>query len=433
MTQGTGLNSPSHPPRAKALHRRKAARSDSVRFEKLYELFARLAARNDLDSALQEVLDASIDVVGGHAGLIRLFYYEEVDPIASRLPFVAHRGISEGFLNYFSNLDQPLSREGRQAMYDGHRLLIEDMISHEYYQDHREVVVAEGYRTQLSIPLMRRIGPKCVGVLTTFFREIQTPRDADLETLNLYAELAAMNIDQHQHAAELVRRSRSWASIAEEQAGVIRWTRERLSELEETAPGLYQDMAQIARSIESTLEALESARPSEAVELPEDQHADNSYGLSSSELAVLINVWRGLPDKESAAQMGVSRFTVAKYLASAMRKLNVEDRIQASIVVGRDIMSNNDALDLSFSDLLRQFRRRVGLTQLELAEKASLSYRTISDLERGVRTKVYASTVGLISDALDLLEDDANWLAASVDRSRRPRLDGQHLDRTSLK
>src|SRR5688572_5378091 len=195
--------------------------SNGDRFEKLYELFARLAARNDLDSALQEVLDASIDVMGAHAGLIRLFLYEEADPIASYFPFVANRGISEAFLNYFSNLDQPLSREGRQAMYDRHRLLIEDMISHEYYQDHREVVVAEGYRTQLSIPLMSRIGPKCVGVLTTFFREIQTPRHADLETLNLYAELAATTIDQHQHSVELVRRSRLWASIAEEQAGVL--------------------------------------------------------------------------------------------------------------------------------------------------------------------------------------------------------------------
>src|SRR5688572_33411115 len=98
---------------------RLASTSNGARFEKLYELFARLAARNDLDSALQEVLDASIDVMGAHAGLIRLFLYEEADPIASYFPFVSNRGFSEAFLNYFLNLDPPLSCECWHASFDG--------------------------------------------------------------------------------------------------------------------------------------------------------------------------------------------------------------------------------------------------------------------------------------------------------------------------
>jgi transcriptional regulator with XRE-family HTH domain len=96
-------------------------------------------------------------------------------------------------------------------------------------------------------------------------------------------------------------------------------------------------------------------------------------------------------------------------------------------------LSREGGLKLSFSDLLRQFRRRAGLTQAELAEKAGLSYRTISDLERGVRTKVYASTVGLISSALSLPEDDAASLAASVDRSRKSRLNGRDISPLSPK
>ena len=37
----------------------------------------------------------------------------------------------------------------------------------------------------------------------------------------------------------------------------------------------------------------------------------------------------------------------------------------------------------SFAQLLRRHRRELGLTQEALAERAGLSWRTISDLERG--------------------------------------------------
>ena len=39
---------------------------------------------------------------------------------------------------------------------------------------------------------------------------------------------------------------------------------------------------------------------------------------------------------------------------------------------------------LSFGGLLRQLRAEAGLTQEELAEAASLSPRSVSDLERGI-------------------------------------------------
>ena len=42
--------------------------------------------------------------------------------------------------------------------------------------------------------------------------------------------------------------------------------------------------------------------------------------------------------------------------------------------------------ETSFGDLLRRYRVAAGLTQEELAERASLSARGISDLERGARS-----------------------------------------------
>ena len=56
----------------------------------------------------------------------------------------------------------------------------------------------------------------------------------------------------------------------------------------------------------------------------------------------------------------------------------------------------------SFSSLLRMLRVRAGLTQEELADAATLSPRTISDLERGVSAAARPATARLLADALGL-------------------------------
>jgi predicted ATPase/DNA-binding XRE family transcriptional regulator len=55
-----------------------------------------------------------------------------------------------------------------------------------------------------------------------------------------------------------------------------------------------------------------------------------------------------------------------------------------------------------FRDLLRQHRLAMGVSQEELAERAGLSARGISDLERGTRTHPHPETVRLLADALGL-------------------------------
>jgi LuxR family maltose regulon positive regulatory protein len=58
-----------------------------------------------------------------------------------------------------------------------------------------------------------------------------------------------------------------------------------------------------------------------------------------------------------------------------------------------------------FSALLRQHRIDAGLSQEALAERAKLSTRAVSDLERGVRRLPYRATVAQLADALQLGED----------------------------
>ncbi len=75
--------------------------------------------------------------------------------------------------------------------------------------------------------------------------------------------------------------------------------------------------------------------------------------------------------------------------------------------------------DQSFGFLLRRHRRDVGLTQEDLAERAGLSRRTISDLERGRKSTPQAATLELLLSALELSEVDRKTLVAAIPRRRR--------------
>src|SRR5215831_8888292 len=63
-----------------------------------------------------------------------------------------------------------------------------------------------------------------------------------------------------------------------------------------------------------------------------------------------------------------------------------------------------------FGQALRLQRLALGLTQEELAERASLSVRAISDLERGVKHAPRASTLRLLVKGMRLRADDADRL-----------------------
>jgi len=55
--------------------------------------------------------------------------------------------------------------------------------------------------------------------------------------------------------------------------------------------------------------------------------------------------------------------------------------------------------------LLKRLRASAGLTQEELAERAEVSARTVSDTERGLRTAIYRDTARRLADALGLVGD----------------------------
>jgi predicted ATPase/DNA-binding XRE family transcriptional regulator len=70
--------------------------------------------------------------------------------------------------------------------------------------------------------------------------------------------------------------------------------------------------------------------------------------------------------------------------------------------------------DAPFGRLLRAYRMAAGLSQDELAERAGLSRRGISDLERGARRSPYPASARRLADALGLSAADRAALLASA-------------------
>ncbi len=77
------------------------------------------------------------------------------------------------------------------------------------------------------------------------------------------------------------------------------------------------------------------------------------------------------------------------------------------------------SLSSRFGDLLRDYRRAAGLTQEELAERAGVSPRSISEMERGGTHVPRRDTIALLASALDLGEHERQAFESLIDARRR--------------
>ncbi len=84
----------------------------------------------------------------------------------------------------------------------------------------------------------------------------------------------------------------------------------------------------------------------------------------------------------------------------------------------------------AFGAILRRFRTAAALSQEALAERAGLSLRGVSDLERGVRRAPHLATVGMLADALDLSQAERSALVAAA-RHPPPTARGEREGRLS--
>jgi len=77
--------------------------------------------------------------------------------------------------------------------------------------------------------------------------------------------------------------------------------------------------------------------------------------------------------------------------------------------------------DATLAEQVRRHRVAARLTQAELAERAGVSERAISDIERGLRARVYPVTARALADALGLTDDPRAMLERAAQTGRRAR------------
>src|SRR5215475_11599202 len=75
-------------------------------------------------------------------------------------------------------------------------------------------------------------------------------------------------------------------------------------------------------------------------------------------------------------------------------------RVEPATIAGKSKRARMFSQTATFAQVLRRQREARGLTQESLAERARLSARAISDLERGLKQTPHATTVHLLIQAL---------------------------------
>jgi PAS domain S-box-containing protein len=172
---------------------------DSMR--RLHELVNRLLGCDDLQTALEEVLDAALVLMEAELGNVRL-----LDPATRELRIAAQRGFGAEFLARFSNVSADSNEVCARAAQQGTRVIMEDVQADPQSGLHGAMAAVAGFRGIQSTPIMSRSG-QLLGVLSTHSRDPQRPSERALRMIDLYARQAAEFLE-HMGSGDFARTGR---------------------------------------------------------------------------------------------------------------------------------------------------------------------------------------------------------------------------------
>jgi signal transduction histidine kinase len=175
--------------------RQLASEVDAMR--RLHELVNRLLGCNDLQTALEEVLDAAMALLEADMGNVQL-----MDSERRELHIAAHRGFRTDFLEYFRSVGADASAVCARAAQEGHRAIVEDVQTDPDFAPHRAIAASAGFRAVFSTPVTSRQG-ELLGVLSAHFRAPHRPPERALRMVDLYARQAAEFLERMKIEASL--------------------------------------------------------------------------------------------------------------------------------------------------------------------------------------------------------------------------------------
>jgi PAS domain S-box-containing protein len=168
---------------------------------RLHELSTRRFASTEVHPTLEEILDATMELLNADFGNVQL-----LDRSTGALRIVAQRGFRQDFLDYFDRVHEGTASCGL-ALQRRERVIVEDVWTDPAFEAHREIVASAGYRAVQSTPLFSRSGEP-LGMISTHFLAPHRPSERELRLTDLYAR----------HAAEAIERSHSDRALARSEA-----------------------------------------------------------------------------------------------------------------------------------------------------------------------------------------------------------------------
>jgi len=164
--------------------------SDADALTKLNELSSRLWTMRSLREGLDEMLAATIEMLGADFGNIQLLNVK-----TGVLTIEAQRGFKQDFLQFFREVSANDNSACGRALRSGERIIVEDVELDAPFANMLHVIRAASCRTVLSSPLIGRSGQP-LGMISTHFRSVHRPSEAELHRLDLYARQASDFIER---------------------------------------------------------------------------------------------------------------------------------------------------------------------------------------------------------------------------------------------
>jgi PAS domain S-box-containing protein len=309
-------------------------REELASMSRLHESSTRLTATSDLPSMLYEVLDATMELQGADFGDVQLY-----DDASGTLKIVAHRGLSQEFLDHFETVDASDTSAGGLALNSGARIIIEDVNTHPDYEPHRGIAASIGYRGVQSTPLCERKTGKPVGMLSTRFREPHRPSERQLRLTDLYARQAA-DVITFRVAEQRLRESEEHLRLALEagQMGTWEWDTARgLVKADAALQALFglppqdrplpNEVYRAHKMPEEVRLALEKAR--KALADGTDIYLEQRVVRTDGEVRWMVSRGRAKRDK-SECMIGVS-YDITERVRAEQALRESEARLQAAV------------------------------------------------------------------------------------------------------
>ncbi len=164
--------------------------SDADALTKLNDLSSRLWNMQNLREGLDEMLAATIELLGADFGNIQI-----LDPQRRVLLIESQRGFQKEFLHFFREVTADDGSSCGRALRTGERIIVEDVDTDPDSAPMLHIVRNAGYRSVQSTPIIGR-HERPLGMISTHFRSVHRPTENELRLLDLYARQAADFIER---------------------------------------------------------------------------------------------------------------------------------------------------------------------------------------------------------------------------------------------